>query len=96
MEGIIALATIFMQFFACLVLGQIESVPTRKVFSTCFGVFIGFFFYGLLFTFNIILIFVCYVFLILLPRSTASLMIAATAALCTMSISFYQYNVAEM
>jgi len=89
LEGVIALATIFMQFFACLILGQIESVPNRKVFSTCFGVFIGFFFYGLLFFFNVVLIFVCYAFLALLPRNTASNMIATTAALCTMSISFY-------
>ena len=89
LEGVIALVTIFLQFFACLILGQIESVPSRKVYSTCFGVFLGFFFYGLLFFFNVVLIFVCYAFLALFPRRTASLMIATTAALCTMSISFY-------
>jgi len=96
MEGVITLATIFMQFFACLVLGQIEYAPTRKVFSTCFGIFIGFFFYGLLFFLNVFLVFVCYAYLALLPRSTASTMITLTAAFSTMSVSFYIYNVAEM
>lgn len=96
MEGLITLVTIFIQFFACLVLGQIESVQTRKVFSTCFGIFIGFYFYGLLFFLNICLVLISYAYLVFLPRSMASTMISVTGALSTMSVSFYIYNVAEM
>jgi hypothetical protein len=68
----------------------------RKIYSTCFGVFIGFYFYGLIFFLNIAHVFLCYAYLVLLPRSTASTMIVVTAAISTASVSLYQYHIADM
>ena len=58
--------------------------------------FIGFYFYGLLFLSNVALLLVCYAYLLVLPRSVAAKMITVTAAACTMFVSFYVFHVVGM
>jgi hypothetical protein len=66
------------------------------MFSTTFGVFIGFYFFGLLFASFIALLLVCYVYLLVLPRNIAPIMITVTSAVSTMSCSYYVYHMASM
>ena len=45
-----------MSFSACLALGQMDSILKRKMWSTCAGLSLGFYVYGLLYSFNLGLI----------------------------------------
>ena len=63
---------ILMSFAACLVLGQIDNISTRKWFSTISGFIIGLYFYGILWYFNLGYILVNYLLMRFLPRYAAA------------------------
>ena len=68
LDQLMYVATLIMSFMACLVMGQISSVPTRKIFSTTMGFLISWYFYGILVVYNIVYILGNYLFMKYLPR----------------------------
>ena len=81
-DQIVYLFCILMSFVACLILGQIDSVPMRKTWSTLTGFLIGSYFYGLNFSFNIAYIFVNYLFMLCLERHLAAKLMTIWSGTC--------------
>lgn len=88
-------ATILISLVGCAALGQMESVPLRKIFSTLFGTAIGFYFYGILYVTNIVYITVPYIMLQNCSRTTASNFVAWWGAIIMVSISYYSFHIAD-
>ena len=81
-DSIVYLLCILSSFTACLILGQIDSVPMRKTWSTLTGFLIGLYFYGLNWVFNIAYIFVNYLFMLCLERQLASQLMTIWSGTC--------------
>ena len=82
-----------MSFFSCLALGKIESLILRKAWSTAMGIYIGFYFYGLLYFWNIAYVLVAYMLIACCSRTVGANLMTWWGAICLMSVSYYHYHV---
>lgn len=92
-DQLLYVVTIFLALAACLVLGQIDSVPLRKAYSTTAGFLIGFYFYGLLWSLNVGYIFVNYLFMRCFERHLASNLMTWFSAIGLISASYYHFQI---
>ena len=86
-------STVILSFIICLLLGQIGSVPLRKLFSTTTGFLIGLYFYGVLFYWNVFYILVNYLLMRCFERHLASNLMTWFSALGLISASFYHFQI---
>lgn len=67
-DAVVYFATIIISFIACLILGQIKSVPLSKLWAMMSGLFIGFFIYGSQYWANVIFVLINWSFMIVFRR----------------------------
>jgi len=82
-------ATIIVSFSACLVLGQIQDVLLRKVWSTSTGLFVGFFIYGGQYWWNIAFVLINYLLMRFLPRTAGSNAMVVFSSVCLLWAGIY-------
>ena len=82
-------------FVACLILGQIDSIILRKVWSTASGLAIGFYFYGINYILNIGYILVNYLLMSFFERQLASTLMTVWSGVMLMFVTFSHLWISE-
>ena len=88
-DNLLYFATIFWSFAFCLALGQLDSVPVRKFFSSTLGLYLGFYMYGRIFIWNVVFVVVNYLLMRLFPRTLGSNLMTWFSFLCLLGSGFY-------
>ena len=89
--NMIYLACMVYSLILCLILGQIRVVWARKLFSSSAGLFLGFYFYGLLYFLNIAWVLLCYLSLAVLPRKLGSNVMFMIALVGMLTVTTYHW-----
>ena len=75
-------------FLACLILGQIDNIALRKVWSTASGLAIGFYFYGINYILNIGYVLVNYLLMRCFERQLASTLMTVWTGVMLAFVTF--------